>query len=528
MRKIIVENLIEAKNQTKPTAFAFGRISSANQEDGMSLSYQDEKGINYATRKELYLVYSFSVTETGYKHNERQVFNEMLDLAEEFNVKHLIFKNTDRLSRNLHDLLKIEDLYENHGVTLHFYDQGKVISAGSTYDDKWVIKLLILLAEKYSGDISEKVRAAHRCKAERGIPVFRPPIGYRLTPEKNYIFDEHEEQVRWFFDTFDSGNYSLSEMVRLATEHGFRTRNGNVWHKGTLHHMLTSPIYAGFFVYGGNEYNGSYTPYVTRERFEARLKRMSSNFIGWSDTIRSYAFSRFVYCDHCGCVYIPELKKGKVLYGHCCKKQNNKRSYYNETALLKIIDQEMEKHVLSEDFAEEIKKMFTRTVTVKTQEVDQNKIHDEIRLLKIKQQRLYRLYAEEDTALDSLRAVISGYQEKIDQLERTLKKVNVNAQDVIIKVAELIDGIRQLPKAYKIATPEQKGRLLRSMASGLILSPEGAEIKWLPPYDIILSPLKENATQHTPSSVRHRPKIRGVRNETRILCENLYKWAIVA
>ena len=48
------------------------------------------------------------------KDKGRKTFNQMIDLALQFGIKDLIFKNTDRMSRNYYDLLRITELIDKH------------------------------------------------------------------------------------------------------------------------------------------------------------------------------------------------------------------------------------------------------------------------------------------------------------------------------------------------------------------------------------------------------------------------------
>ena len=103
--------------------FIFDRVSTLEQEmTGLSLEFQGDYAVTYAKNNNLIPVKIFSISETAYVKDKRKQFNEMLRLAKELEIKHIIFKHPNRLSRNFHDLLQIQELIENDGLHLHFWE----------------------------------------------------------------------------------------------------------------------------------------------------------------------------------------------------------------------------------------------------------------------------------------------------------------------------------------------------------------------------------------------------------------------
>jgi len=88
-------------------ALLYIRVSSKEQEDGYSLDAQEKLGFEYAIRSGLEIVKIWKVSESAWKQ-DRKFFHEMLDYAKKQSVKNIIFDITDRMTRNLHDLVKID------------------------------------------------------------------------------------------------------------------------------------------------------------------------------------------------------------------------------------------------------------------------------------------------------------------------------------------------------------------------------------------------------------------------------------
>src|SRR5271157_853268 len=145
----IMQGLKQARKEGKISAFAYDRVSTIEQTNGMSLEYQSQGAAKYANDKELYLVFCFAVAESASKEG-RRIFNEMIDIALRYDVKNLIFKSTDRMSRNYRDLARIMDLIDHNDFAIHFYQTNKSISKNSTHDEKFMIGIEQAVAKHLS------------------------------------------------------------------------------------------------------------------------------------------------------------------------------------------------------------------------------------------------------------------------------------------------------------------------------------------------------------------------------------------
>jgi DNA invertase Pin-like site-specific DNA recombinase len=141
----LAKNIQKAERDGKETAFLFDRISSTRQDDGISLDYQSESGNNYAEKNGLFVVQNFTLIESAYKE-KRKYFDLILSLVAKHGIKHLIFKNPDRLSRNISHTAQYKKLIEENGVTFHFYELGQKINSQSSYDEQWMFFFFILMA----------------------------------------------------------------------------------------------------------------------------------------------------------------------------------------------------------------------------------------------------------------------------------------------------------------------------------------------------------------------------------------------
>src|ERR1051326_892609 len=157
-------------------AVLYARVSSKDQErEGYSIPAQQKLCREYAVSHGFRIVREFLDVETA-KVAGRKQFGEMLRfLGKDPSCQVVIVEKTDRLYRNFHDYVKLEDL----GVDIHLPKEGQVIGKNSRSGDKLNHNIKVVLARHYIDNLREEVTKGLREKAEQGVfPGGRPPLGY--------------------------------------------------------------------------------------------------------------------------------------------------------------------------------------------------------------------------------------------------------------------------------------------------------------------------------------------------------------
>ena len=104
-------------------AIIFARVSTARQEkEGLSLKeIQVPAAVEYAEKHNLKIVKTFAIGETGGQYKSRVEFNKMIEYAQSHTeVTDIISLRVDRITRNFHDAVAIDDLRLKHGKRIHF------------------------------------------------------------------------------------------------------------------------------------------------------------------------------------------------------------------------------------------------------------------------------------------------------------------------------------------------------------------------------------------------------------------------
>jgi len=182
----------------------YARVSSREQdEEGYSIDAQLKLLRKYATSEEFRLVQEFVDIETA-KISGRKGFSGMVQfLKRSRDCRTLLVEKTDRLYRNFHDYVTLEEL----DIEIHFVKEHQVLSKDSRSRVKFVQGMNLLMARHYVENLREEVIKGMLEKAEQGIYPGRAPFGY-LNNRGTRNIEAHPENaaiVRFAFECYATG-----------------------------------------------------------------------------------------------------------------------------------------------------------------------------------------------------------------------------------------------------------------------------------------------------------------------------------
>lgn len=182
----------------------------------------------------------------------------------------VLVEKTDRLFRNWHDCVRIEDLVQELDLEIHLVREGRVISANSKSQDKLVRGVHALVARNYLENLREEITKAQTAKAKNGTFPGRAPFGYLNQSRKIEVDPVTGPVVRLIFDIYKTGKHTLGSL-----EQAIHNTTGRAIHPSSLRQILRSRFYTGVFVWDGAEYSGKHKPLVDRKTF-AKVQRLIS------------------------------------------------------------------------------------------------------------------------------------------------------------------------------------------------------------------------------------------------------------
>lgn len=219
----------------------------------------------------LRLVGTIVMTETDVLsglNNHRAGYLRILEAARRHEIDGVLVYKFDRFGRDHVESIRAVAELELLGVQVH--------SATEPTSDPFVRDLILLLANRETRVMADRIKLMHRAKAAQGQWQSRPPTGYliKTTGEAPNTFktlevDESKSMlIRRLFELAAPGQYSVRELYDQARAMGITSSSGATLTKPHIHKLLTNPAYAGDVVYGR----------AANSKFEVRHRRDVSSW----------------------------------------------------------------------------------------------------------------------------------------------------------------------------------------------------------------------------------------------------------
>jgi site-specific DNA recombinase len=326
-------------------------------------------------------------------------------------------------------------------------------------------------------EISEEVTRGIRRKLEVGGKPGYAPLGYLNVGEplphggevRIIVIDsERSPIIRWGFETYATGLYSLTDMVALLAARGLRTR-GNCRYSprplslSAVHKLFSNPFYAGFVPHKGKVYPGRHTALIDEELFEqvqAVLK--AHNKAGERDRKHQHYLKGTVRCGHCGQRLTYSLNKGNggtYAYFVCANgQQSNCESGYRRVETIEgLIEDHYAMIKLSQPEQEQVvgvlEQRLAKLAAVSKQEL--RRCHDLLAGLKEQEKKLLRKHYQDDIS-DEL------FHEEAERIKAERK----DAEGIVNRLTIRHDELRQfVGLALRLATANLHDLYLRAKPS---------------------------------------------------------------
>jgi Site-specific recombinases, DNA invertase Pin homologs len=296
--------------------------------------------------------------------DQRDEFLKMVDDAKKGNFQLCVVHKLDRFARNRYDSAFYRRELEKCGV--------RVMSVLEQLDDspESIILESVLegMAEYYSKNLAREVRKglnenALVAKHNGGIP----PLGYDVTPEHGYKINEPEAQaVKIIFDMYCNG-YGYNLICNELNAHGYKTKPGRSFGKGSISEILRNEKHAGVYVWNKRlskkTGNRQYKPDDEITRIDGAIPQIISKET-WAKTqsillsrkkkprnnqTHYYILTGKLVCADCGSAYVGsgyEYGRGKKKnYQYSC---NGRLRHKGECMNKSIRCEPLEKYVLSQ------------------------------------------------------------------------------------------------------------------------------------------------------------------------------------
>lgn len=318
-------------------AVIYTRFSSQSQ-DKQTTEVQVKACKEFAEQNGYNVIDIYSDEAYTGKNDKRPAFRQMVKDSEKGLFQFVIVYKYDRFARNTRLSLNYEAELEARGIitlsTIEPYsnDANGKLMRGMNY----------LIAEFYSNDYSQRIRkglenTASKCQPTGG----QRSLGYKTINKQYKIVKNEAIAVKKIFEMYADGQ-SMADIISYMNECGFKTSNGNIFNKNSIHRILTNKRYTGTYVFKDIEIPNKIPRIVSDELFKQVQIRMQKNKLapGRTRAKTEYLLTTKLFCGYCKGVMVGSAgtsRNGTLHNYYVCKSAQNKNCH-KKTAKKELIE----------------------------------------------------------------------------------------------------------------------------------------------------------------------------------------------
>lgn len=479
------------------------RVSTEEQaEHGYSLDAQKKRLIEYCNKNniEIYKIYADEGI-SGHSITKRKALQELLQDAKEHKFEYLLAYKTDRLARNLLDLLTIKNALDDADVELILSDEPI-----NTKDDTGMTMFSIMgaFAELERKKITERMMAGKRQKLlteKKKIKVANVAYGYIYDDStKKYVVDESRRStVEKIYELAENG-WSFNRINRYIVDVMVPATNDSKknWYISDIRNILKNPLYKG---YSGISYSANYNdtrkaknpeilfkaenvePYFTEEYWDKvySIVNKKTQYFKRKHPSEDYIFSDVIFCADCGLKILTNQSSNGYHYFkyYLC---NSKHRLYKTDQPLCYYQININK--VNEWFKDFINNISVKNIeltisTPKNYQKELDSIRSQITLKERNRETLLDKLANEVITDSEYRLAANMIISSINQLKEQEKELtdklgSLQEQEEQKKYSRLkIKALKKIVNAWDSYSNESKHNIINSCISKIYINKDG-------------------------------------------------------
>ena len=467
-------------------AAIYARYSSDNQREE-SITAQLRAAHEYCKKNDYTIVKEYIDEAISARTDDRPAFQQMIEDAATGLFGVLIVHKIDRFARNRYDAAFYKRSLQKSGVRIRYIEH----QLDDSPESGMLESVLEGMAEYFSKNLAREVRKGQKENAlQAKHNGGTPPLGYSLTPNKEYQIDESEAPiVRKIFTEYANGK-SLRLIRDDLNSAGYRTKKGRAFGTNSLWDLMRNEKYIGTYVYGkstiGPDGKRNTHPKDSENliKFENALpaiidrttwEKVQHQFNKKSANIRSkeiYIFSGLLKCEHCGSTLVGnryQTKKGiPYAYYRCNRAQRTGEcggSKYRKEPLENLLLTKILPLIFNEDGA----KNFIHVVVSQQAQFAQDTLSHIKTLEKEKaasQRKIESLIdiIETGSGNKAMLSRIVEHEDKISSIESQLQLIKKDIKKVTLTESQVLDLYDHIKKTKE---PEAIKLLVQSFISSV-------------------------------------------------------------
>ena len=312
---------IAKNNHQRSEAVMYLRVSTPEQADPLNLKNQEDGCRRLATQRGIAVAEVILGPGESGRTADRPSFVRLLSYckAHRKRIGYVIVESLSRFARNVADQgAAIAELREN-GIALLSVAEPNV---DNTAAGRMAAGVHGVFNQYFSDALSEKMKDRSAASVRAGRWPWAAPLGYvndlKLGNGANIKPDPASAAlVREAFELYATGDYTKIQVLRIISDKGLKTKQGQKLTAQTFDAMLCKPIYAGW-VYSSSvpePVKGLHAPIVSQELFDAVQRVLSGRKLSSAPKRKqnpAFPLKHFVKCGVCGTPLTGGMNKGKL------------------------------------------------------------------------------------------------------------------------------------------------------------------------------------------------------------------------
>lgn len=235
----------------------YARVSTTEQaEEGYSIDEQ-QRLLTEWCEKNGYIVHEVYADRgiSGKSIKKRPALIKLIDDAQNKRFDVVLVWKTNRLARNILDLLKIVEVFDQNYISFRSYTENHETE---TSQGKLQFHMLAAIAEFERNTISENVKMGMLARAREGKWNGGRVLGYDLVDistqtdkrkhTKLVINEKEAKTVKRIFELYISGN-GYKAIANRVNKEGHTGKRGKPFSISTIKTILENPVYVGMIRY---------------------------------------------------------------------------------------------------------------------------------------------------------------------------------------------------------------------------------------------------------------------------------------
>jgi site-specific DNA recombinase len=444
--------------------FAYIRVSSLRQGDGVSLEAQREAITAFASRQQLTITAWHEERETAAKCG-RPIFTKMIKELRQGKADGLIVHKLDRLTRNLREAALIGDIIDSGIDVYTTVDSLDVRSRGG----RLTAEIQAVIAADFIRNLREETLKGLHGRLKQGLYPFRAPIGYldcgkghRKKPDPI-----RAPLITQAFELYATRQYSIRTLLAEMQRRGLTNRAGGQLSLHGLEIILNNSFYCGVITIKrtGDVYPGIHERLISPHLY-ARVQDIKNGKAGPKVTKHNHLYQGFWRCGLCGGPMVGEKQKQFIYYR--CPKAGCPTKTVREEQLTAAIEECLQQAELTEQDTIEALAEIERWVCDATSSSGQQTLTLRQNNINERQNRLTDALVDglidKDTFNDRKHALLVEAEELRIEEENVRQRATTAA-----RLRSVIELAKSLKRSHELADRNEKRRLVEMTTSNRVV-----------------------------------------------------------